>query len=58
MDAPFTAVFKTVPEGFIAWVEETPVASTQRATLDETRENPVNAIVLVREASRRLETGG
>lgn len=58
MEATFTAVFQQVPEGFIAWVEELPGANTQGGTLEDTRENLVEAIVLVLEANRLLEAGG
>jgi len=50
-----TAVFKKVPEGFIAWVEELPGANTQGRTLEETRQNLQEAIRLVFEASRELQ---
>jgi len=49
-----TAVFKKVPEGYIAWVEELPGANTQGETLEETRENLQEAIRLVFEANREL----
>ncbi|MGD1100462.1 MAG: type II toxin-antitoxin system HicB family antitoxin [Terriglobia bacterium] len=49
-----TAVFKKVPEGYIAWVEELPGANTQGRTLEETRENLQEAIRLVFEANREL----
>ena len=49
-----TAVFKKVPEGYIAWVEDLPGANTQGATLEETRENLREAIRLVLEANREL----
>ena len=49
-----TAVFKKVPEGYIAWVEELPGANTQGATLEEARENLQEAIRLVFEANREL----
>ena len=49
-----TAVFKKVPEGYIAWVEELPGANTQGRTLNETRENLQEAIRLVFEANREL----
>jgi len=49
-----TAVFKKVPEGYIAWVEELPGANTQGGTLEETRENLQEAIRLVFEANREL----
>ena len=40
----FTAVFMKVPEGYIAFVEELPGANTQGDTLEEARENRVDAI--------------
>ena len=49
-----TAVYKKVPEGYIAWVEELPGANTQGATLEETRKNLQEAIRLVFEANREL----
>ena len=50
----FTAVFKQVPEGYIAFVEELPGANTQGATLEEARENLKEAVTLVLEANRAL----
>lgn len=49
-----TAVYKKVPEGYIAWVEDLPGANTQGATLEEARENLREAIRLVLEANREL----
>ena len=49
-----TAVFKKVPEGYIAWVEELRGANTQGNTLEEARENLQEAIRLVFEANREL----
>ena len=49
-----TAVFEKVPEGYIAFVEELPGANTQGATLDEARENLLEAIELVLDANRAL----
>ena len=46
----FTAVYMQVPEGYIAFVEELPGANTQGATLEEARENLVEAVSLVLEA--------
>ena len=54
MDVQFTAVFRKVPEGFIAFVEELPGANTQGATLAEARENLEEAVALVLEANREL----
>jgi len=43
----FTAVFRKVPEGYVAFVEELPGANTQAATLDADRENLKEAVALV-----------
>lgn len=50
----FTAVFRKVPEGYIAFVEELPGANTQAATLKEARQNLKEAVALVLEANRTL----
>jgi predicted RNase H-like HicB family nuclease len=44
MEAEFTAVYRKVPEGFIAFAEELPGANTQAATLEEARLNLAEAI--------------
>jgi predicted RNase H-like HicB family nuclease len=49
-----TAVFRQVPEGYIAFVEELLGANTQGATLDEARANLAEAVELVLEANRVL----
>jgi predicted RNase H-like HicB family nuclease len=54
MELTFTAVFKKVPQGFIAFVEELPGANTQAATLEEARENLREAVELVLETNRAL----
>ncbi len=54
MGIQFTAVFKQVPEGYLAFVEELPGANTQGATLDEARENLQEAVAMVMEANRML----
>jgi predicted RNase H-like HicB family nuclease len=54
MELAFTAVFKKVPEGYIAFVEELPGANTQGETLEEARENLREAVELVLEANREL----
>ena len=54
MDVQFTAVFRRVPEGFIAFVEELPGANTQGATLDEARANLEEAVALILQANREL----
>jgi predicted RNase H-like HicB family nuclease len=54
MQFQFTAVFRRVPEGFIAFVEELPGANTQGRTIDEARANLQEAVALVLEANRTL----
>ena len=49
-----TAVFKRVPTGYVAFVEELPGANTQGNTLDEARANLREAVRLVIEANRNL----
>lgn len=54
MQIELTAVFRQVPEGYIAFVEELPGANTQGATLEEARANLREAVELVLEANRTL----
>jgi predicted RNase H-like HicB family nuclease len=54
MQLELTAVFRKVPEGYVAFVEELPGANTQGATLEEARENLKEAAELVLEANRTL----
>lgn len=54
MQLEFTAVFRKVQEGYVAFVEELPGANTQGATLDEARRNLLEAVELVLEANRAL----
>jgi len=54
MDIALTAVFKKVPEGYIGYVEELPGANPQGSTLDEARENLLEAVELVLEANRTM----
>lgn len=49
-----TAVFQKVPEGYVAFVEEIPGANTQGETLEEARENLIEALALVIDANRQL----
>ena len=49
-----TAVFQKVPEGYIGFVEELPGANTQGETLEEARENLLEAVELVLGANRTL----
>lgn len=54
MSMQFTAIFKKVPEGYIAFVEELPGANTQGKTLQEARANLQEAVQLVLDANRLL----
>jgi predicted RNase H-like HicB family nuclease len=54
MTLQLTAVFRKVPEGYIAFVEELPGANTQGRTLEEARSNLAEAVELVLEANRTL----
>jgi len=54
MEMAFTAVFRKVPEGYVAFVEELPGANTQGATLEEARENLREAVELALDANRAL----
>ena len=54
MALELTAVFRKVPQGYIAFVEELPGANTQGETLDEARANLEEAVTLVLEANRAL----
>lgn len=51
MIAGFTAIFRQVPEGYVAFVAELPGANTQGSTLEEARENLREAVRLVLEAN-------
>jgi len=54
MAIQFTAVFKKVPEGYVAFVEELPGANTQGASLAEARANLREAVELTLDANRAL----
>lgn len=54
MQLEFSAVYRRVPEGYIAFVEELPGANTQAPTLDEARESLREAVELVLAANRAL----
>jgi predicted RNase H-like HicB family nuclease len=49
-----TAVYRRVPEGYVAFVEELPGANTQGTTLEEARVNLREAVELVLDANRAL----
>ena len=58
VEVVLTAVFRKVPEGYIGFLEELPGANTQGATLEEARENLIEAARLVLEANRAISTEG
>lgn len=47
-------MYRKVPEGYIAFVEELPGANTQGSSLEEARSNLREAVQLVLEANREL----
>ena len=49
-----TAVYLKVPDGYVGFVEELPGANTQGKTLQEARENLLEAIEMTLEANRIL----
>ena len=54
VDLRCMAVFRKVPEGYIAFIEEFPGANTQGASLEEARTNLREAVALVIEANREM----
>jgi predicted RNase H-like HicB family nuclease len=53
-----TAVYRKVPEGYIAYVKELPGANAQGATIEEARENLIEAVDLVTQANRAITQKG
>ncbi|MBL0171916.1 MAG: type II toxin-antitoxin system HicB family antitoxin [Gemmatimonadaceae bacterium] len=54
MHLELSAVFRRVPLGYVAYVEELPGANTQGATLEEARINLREAVELIIESNRAL----
>lgn len=54
MQLKLTAVFQKSEYGYIGYIEELPGANTQGKTLEETKNNLIEAIQLVLEANRDL----
>ena len=54
MHLELTAVFRRVPLGYVAYVEELPGANTQGETLDEARSNLREAVELIIDSNRAL----
>ncbi len=49
-----TAIYMSVPEGYIAFVEELPGANMQGETLEEARANLEQAVRMVLDANREM----
>jgi predicted RNase H-like HicB family nuclease len=58
MDGMFTAIYKKVPSGYIAWVEEIPGVNTQGYTKAEARDNLGDALQEFVAARRALTKRG
>ena len=54
MHLELTAVFRRVPLGYVAYVEELPGANTQGETLDEARSNLREAVEMIIDSNRAL----
>jgi len=54
MENTFTAVYQKTKDWWIAFVEELPGANTQGKTIDEARENLMEAVELILESNREL----
>jgi predicted RNase H-like HicB family nuclease len=54
MQVKLTAIFQKSKYGYIGYVEELPGANTQGVTLEETRNNLVEAVQLVLDSNRQL----
>jgi predicted RNase H-like HicB family nuclease len=54
----FTAVYERDGDWWIGFVEELPGANTQGRTLEEARENLVEAVHLILEANREIARRG
>ena len=54
MEIKLTAVFRKLPEGYGAFVEELPGANTQGATFEEAGANLKEAVEMVLQANREL----
>lgn len=54
MENTFTAVYQKTKDWWIAFVEELPGANTQGKTIDEARENLMEAVELILQSNRDL----
>ena len=58
MSLELTAVFRKVPEGYVATVAELPGVNSQGATLEAARRNLREAVELIIQANRALAEEG
>ncbi len=56
MENHFTAVFEKEDNWWVGYVEELPGANTQGKTLDEARANLKEAVLMVLDANRELDS--
>jgi predicted RNase H-like HicB family nuclease len=54
MARQFTAIYKKSGKWYLGWVEEIPGVNTQGKTLQETKENLKEALLLILETNRML----
>lgn len=54
MTKKFTAVYKKCGKWYTGWIAEVPGANTQGKTLQETKENLKEALILILETNKKL----
>ena len=54
MARQFTAIYKKSGKWYIGWIEEIPGVNTQGETLQETKENLKEALLLILETNKLL----
>lgn len=54
MSRRFTAIYKKSGKWYVGWIEEIPGVNTQGKTLQETKENLKDALLLILETNRLL----
>jgi len=54
MAKQFTAIYKRHGKWYLGWIEEIPGVNTQGKTLEETKENLKEALLLILEVNRVL----
>ena len=56
MNTPLTAVYTKVTGGYTGWIEEIPGVNTQGKTLPEARNNLADALDIIVETNRLIES--